>query len=90
MSVNLTENKTHQSVHVHLVPTNVVTMVNVVLVMLTVLNVLELQTTVQFVTHLERMIHHLAHVTIITLKSKEIVLNVMLDVLLVVVMPKNH
>lgn len=88
--VNLTENKTHLSVHVHLVPTNVVIMVNVVLVTTIVLNVSEHLTTVKFVTQTERTPHQPAHVTTITSKSKEVVLNVMPDVLLVVAMPKNH
>jgi hypothetical protein len=90
ISVKIIENKTHQFVHVQVDPINVVLLVNVVIVMLTVLNVLVNHQTVQFVTHLERMIHHLVHVTIIIMKSKVNVTNVTLDVLLVAVMLMNH
>jgi hypothetical protein len=90
LPVNPTENRTHQSVHAQVDNMNVVLLVNVVIVTLTVLNVLVHQITVQFVTHLERTIHHLAHVTITTTKSKVNVTNVTLDVPLVVVMPMNH
>jgi hypothetical protein len=90
LPVKPTENKTHQSVHVQPEPMNVVPLVNVAHVTLTVLNVLVLLITVQFVLQKERTTHQAAHVQITLMKSKELVLLVTSDVLLVVVKVLNH
>jgi hypothetical protein len=90
LSVKVTENKTHQCVHVQWEPMNVEPLVNVAHVTLTVPNVLDLPITVQFVLNTERTTHHPAHVKIGCMKSKELVTIVTQDVPPVVVIMKNH
>jgi len=90
LSVKPTENKTHQSVHVQPELMNVVMSVNVAHVTLTVLNVLVLLITVQFVLQKERTTHQVAHVQITLMKSKEHVMLVTPDVLLVDVKVLHH